>query len=174
MTARRAPSTATAVRLATVAALLAGAVGCSSTPSDPLVGADCDPVQRPQLQEGSHLIGDREPPVPYSSSPPTSGWHSGGPPLDPGTYLEEVSGPEQVRVIEQGGVVVAHDPALPADQLERLQRMPSEVEGIVVTPYADAPAPVTLTAWGVLQHCRDVAPEEVAAFRDAHASEPAH
>lgn len=143
------------------------AAGCSS--GDPLAAADCEPAERPQLQEGSHLIGDQEPPVPYSSSPPTSGWHSSGRPLDPGAYVDPVSGPEQVRVLEQGGIVVAHDPALPEDRVADLQRLPLEVEGIVVTPYEDAPAPVTLTAWGVLQRCDDVTAEQVAAFRDAHA-----
>lgn len=167
-------ATASRTLRATAACLVAAAllVGCSSSGGDPMAGTDCDPVQRPQLQEGSHLLGDQEPPVPYSSSPPTSGWHSSGRPPDPGTYVEEVSGPAQVRVLEQGGVVVAHDPSLSPDQLDRLQRLPDDVGGnLVVTPYADAPAPVTLTAWGVLQRCQDVTPEGVAAFRDAHASD---
>ncbi len=167
MTARR-----TAAR-ATAAACLVVLASCSSG-GDPMAGADCDPVERPPLQEGSHLLGDQEPPVPYSSSPPTSGWHASGRPLDPGTYVEEVSGPEQVQVLEQGGVVVAHDPSLPSDQLDRIQRLPSDVDRVVVTPYQDAPAPVTLTAWGVLQRCQDVTVEEVAAFRDAHAVDPGH
>ena len=168
MTARSAAARATA------AACLVVLASCSSG-GNALAGADCEPAEHPQLQEGSHLIGDAEPPVPYSSSPPTSGWHASGRPLDPGTYVEEVSGPEQVQVLEQGGVVVAHDPSLPTDQLDRIQRLPSDVEGhIVVTPYHDAPAPVALTAWGVLQHCQDVTAEQVAAFRDAHASDPGH
>lgn len=175
MTARaEAPRTAAA--RATVAGCLLLLASCSAgSTGDPLAAANCEPVERPQVQEGSHLIGDQEPPVPYTSSPPTSGWHSSGRPLDPGTYVEEVSGPEQVRVLEQGGIVVSHDPALPADQLDRIQRLPSRVEGnIVVTPREDAPAPVTLAAWGVLQHCQDVTAEEVAAFHDAHASDPGH
>lgn len=155
--------------LAAVALVLAGCSG-----GDPLAAADCGPVERPQLQEGSHLLGDNEPPVPYSSSPPTSGWHSSGRPLDPGTYLDEVSGPQQVRVLEQGGVVVAHDPSLPEDAVEALQRVPEQVDGVVVTPYADAAAPVTLTAWGVLQRCESVTADEVAAFFEAHATTPAH
>ncbi len=157
--------------LLAVGALLAG---CATAAGDPLAGADCEPLERPQLQEGSHLLGDAPPPVPYSSSPPTSGWHSSGRPLDPGTYLDEVSGPEQVRVLEQGGIVVAYDPTLPEDRVEALQRLPEEVDGIVVTPYAAATAPVSLTAWGVLQLCEDVNAGEVAAFRDAHAREPSH
>lgn len=164
-----------AARTTLAACLVVLAAGCTTgEPADPLANGECEPVERPQLQEGSHLLGDQEPPVPYSSSPPTSGWHSSGRPLDPGTYVEEVSGPRQVRVLEQGRVVVAHDPSLPADQLERVQRLPEQVDDVVVTPYAEAPAPVTLTAWGVLQRCQDVTAEDVAAFRDAHARGLSH
>ena len=155
-----------------VAVLLLVLTGCSS--GDPLAAADCDPLERPQLQEGSHLLGDNEPPVPYSSSPPTSGWHSSGRPLDPGTYLDEVSEPQQVRVVEQGGVVVTYDPALPDDEVEAYQRLPEQVDGVVVSPYADASAPVTLTAWGLLQRCVSVTAAEVDAFHEAHARTPAH
>lgn len=155
--------------------LTAALAGCDTgAPDDPLAAADCDAIQRPQLQEGSHLIGDAEPPVPYSSSPPTSGWHTSGRPLDPGTYLDEVSGPAQVRVLEQGGIVLSHAPDLPSDQLDRIQRLPTEVDGVVVTPDEDAAAPVTLTAWGVLQRCEDVTADEVTVFREAHAREPGH
>lgn len=155
-----------------VAVALLVLAGCSS--GDPLAAADCDPVERPQLQEGSHLLGDNEPPVPYSSSPPTSGWHSSGRPLDPGTYLDEVSGPQQVRVLEQGGVVVAYDPDLSPDEVESYQRLPEQLGSVVVTPYADAATPVTLTAWGVLQRCQSVTVAEVEAFFETHARTPAH
>ncbi len=156
-------------------AMLVGLVGCTSDPSDPVVAADCEPPEEQQLQEGSHLLGDHEPPVPYTSTPPTSGWHSSGRPLDPGAYTEPVSEPQQVRVLEQGGVVVAYDPSLSDDDVGQLQRIAGEVDRVVVTPYEPAmPTPVTLTAWGVLQRCQSVTAADVAAFRDAHAPAPAH
>lgn len=163
--------------LATVVAL-AGLVGCTGDvdpPGDPVVAAGCDPPEEQQLQEGSHLLGDQAPPVPYTSSPPTSGWHSSGRPLDPGAYTEPVSEPQQVRVLEQGGVVLAYDPSLPDGDVGQLQRIAGEVDGVVVTPYEPAmPTPVTLTAWGVLQRCDTVTAADVAAFRDAHAPAPGH
>lgn len=165
---------ATAARLALLVGLVV-VVGCTSDPGDQVVAAGCEPPERPQLQEGSHLLGDQPPPVPYTSSPPTSGWHSSGRPLDPGAYTEPVSEPQQVRVLEQGGVVLAYDPSLPDDRVGRLQQLAGEVEGVVVTPYEPAmPAPITLTAWGVLQRCDAVAAADVAAFRDAHAQPPGH
>jgi len=169
------------VNLRTVAAclvplaMLMALGGCTSDPSDPVVAADCEPPEEQQLQAGSHLLGDQAPPVPYTSSPPTSGWHSSGRPLDPGAYTEPVSEPQQVRVLEQGDVVVAYDPSLPDDDVGQLQRIAGEVEGVVVTPYEPAmPTPITLTAWGVLQRCDTVSAADVAAFRDAHAQTPGH
>ena len=158
--------------LATLVALVVLA-GCTGGPvtSDPFVAADCDPPEQQQLQDGSHLLGDQPPPVPYTSSPPTSGWHSSGRPLDPGAYTEPASEPQQVRVLEQGGVVLAYDPSLPDDDVGQLQRIAGEVDGVVVTPYEPAmPTPVTLTAWGVLQRCETVTAADVAAFRDVHAT----
>lgn len=155
--------------------VLVGVVGCTSTAGDQVVAADCQPAEQQQLQEGSHLLGDQPPPVPYTSTPPTSGWHSSGRTLDPGAYTEPVSEPQQVRVLEQGGVVVAYDPSLPDDRVNQLQQLAGEVEGVVVTPYEPAmPSPVTLTAWGVLQRCDTVTAADVAAFRDAHAQPPDH
>lgn len=156
------------------AAALAACTGTSTDAGDPLAATGrCDPVVQPQLQGGGHLLGDAPPPVPYSSDPPTSGWHASGRPLDPGTYLDPVDGPDQVRVLEQGGIVVSYDPTLPDDVIAGLQRLPTDVE-VVVTPWPDATAPVALTAWGVVQTCDEVTVDDVAAFREAHAVEPGH
>lgn len=151
--------------LATACVLLL--VGCTSGAD---VAADCEPPAAQQLQEGSHLLGDQPPPVPYSSVPPTSGWHSSGRPLDPGAYVEPVPGPQQVRVLEQGMVVVAYDPDLPDDRIGALNQLAGEIEDVVVTPHPeDMGSPITLTAWGVLQRCESVTAQDVAAFREAHA-----
>ena len=72
------------------------------------------------------------------------------------------------------GYRVTYDPTLPPATIDALQRLPTTVDGLVVTPYAAAEAPITLTAWGVLQRCEAVTAEDVAAFRDAHAREPGH
>lgn len=152
-----------------------GVVGCTSDPGDQVVAAGCEPPEQQQLQEGSHLLGDQAPPVPYTSTPPTSGWHSSGRPPDPGAYTEPVSEPQQVRALEQGGIVLAYDPSLPDDRIGQLQQIAGEVDGVVVTPYEPAmPTAITLTAWGVLQRCDTVSAADVAAFRDAHAQPPDH
>lgn len=154
-----------------VAAALVLLAGCTSGST----AADCSAAESQQVQEGSHLLGDQQPPVPYSSVPPTSGWHSSGRPPEPGTYVEPLSEPDQVAVLETGGIVVAYDPALPAEAVGALNRLPLDVDRVVVTPYETSmPSPITLTAWGVLQRCDAVTAADVAAFRDDHARTEGH
>jgi hypothetical protein len=136
--------------------------------------AACGPVEHPPEQGGQHLIGDQEPPVPYSSTPPTSGWHSSGafeiaiqPPDDP------LSEPRQVSVLEAHAVVVTYRDLEDEDRaaLEALVR--EHYEGrAAVTPYDQLePGQVGLTAWGTLQLCEGLDVEAVAAFIDEHAAE---
>ena len=59
------------------------------------------------MQFGSHLIGDAEPPVPYSSTPPTSGWHaSGGFQIVVQPTDQPLRESVQVSIEEAGDVVV--------------------------------------------------------------------
>jgi hypothetical protein len=160
-----------------VAAILAVTVqGCSSTDGstvayDATVIADgsCAAPEQQQLQQGGHLLGDEPPPVPWSSVPPTSGWHASGAGVSAGTYVEPVSELEQVLWLERGGVVVAYDPDLPSAQIGELNRLPASTSRTVVTPYDVAmPRPITLTAWGWLQRCDTVTPAAVEAFVAAY------
>ena len=132
----------------------------------------CGPVRRPPVQASGHLIGDAEPPVAYSSVPPTSGWHASGAPRiasrPPGRPLSE---PEQVSVLEAGGVVVAYH-ALPAADRRALHRFTAQryPGRVAVTAYSRlAPGGVAMTGWGVLQRCDALDLGAVAAFADAYA-----
>lgn len=176
-----------AVAIALTAALLLASCGGGD---DPLVGgsptpaamrtgepATADPTptcaeeEHPKLQSGSHLIGDAEPPVPYSSTPPTSGWHASGLP-QPGVHDEPLSEPQMVSLLEGGGVVAAYDPArLALEDVEALEALAlaSEEGYLSVTPYeVEMPTPLALTAWGVLQRCTVFDRTAVAAFVEAH------
>jgi hypothetical protein len=119
----------------------------------------CDPIERPPLQSGSHLLGDREPPVPYSSQPPTSGWHSSGHfDVEVRGRAHPLSEPEQVSVLEVGGVVVSYR-GLAADDVARLRdRVRTRYAGrVAVTPYAGIPrGTVAFTSWGRLRRCDGV------------------
>lgn len=146
-------------------------VGCGpkATPA-----GSCGPVERPPIQGGGHLIGGQQPPVPYSSVPPTSGWHASGafeiavqPPDAP------LSEPRQVSVLEAGGVVISYRqlPQVDRAALEELVR--SRFAGrAAVTPYDQlAPGQVVMTAWGMLQRCQRPDLDAVARFIDAHAQD---
>lgn len=163
-------------RLATLAAAILLATGCGDgvpdgggSPAPSVEG--CAPEERPPLQAGSHLIGDTDPPVPYSSVPPTSGWHASGAP-SPGVNDEPLSDPQIVALLERGQVVAVYDPdALDDEAISRLEELATSVheERLSVTPAnTRMPAPLTLTAWGVLQRCETVAAEAVTAFVVTH------
>lgn len=131
----------------------------------------CEPVEEPPLQAGSHLIGDTEPPVPYSSTPPTSGWHTSG------AFEVTIHGPDdqlseaaQVSVLEADGVVVTYRD-LPAEDVAALEELVRErYDGrIAVTPYdALEPGQVALTAWGTLQRCSGLDLDAITAFAEDH------
>lgn len=158
--------------------------GASTEPSSPVseaAAASCAEIERPPLQAGSHLIGDRAPPVPYSSQPPTSGWHSSGHvDIDLRGADDPLSEPDQVSVLEAGGVVVAHG-QLPEDAVAALgdHVRTNYEQRVAVTPYEplDAGA-VAFTSWGVLQRCDgvdlDALDRFVAEFGTDDPIEPGH
>lgn len=163
------------MRRGAVGALALGILlaGCASDGGAATAAATdtCQAAEQQPVQGGSHLIGDADPPVPWSTDPPTSGWHGTGAGFPAGAYAEAVPESEQVAVLERGGVVVAFDPGLDPETAGSLLELAAQVDGdVVVTPHVRAlPTPVALTAWGVLQRCDVVAASDVAAFVEVHA-----
>ncbi len=160
-----------AVPLILALALLAG---CAEDPvgATPVATERCGDLEQPQLQFGSHLIGDAEPPVPYSSIPPTSGWHRSGLPPE-GVFDTPLAEPGQVATLEAGGVVITHHD-LPADDLAALEAHLTEtdvLDRVVLTPYdAIDPGTVALTSWGALQRCDGLDLAAVDAYIAAYAN----
>jgi hypothetical protein len=147
------------------------ALGLAACDAAALPASDgCRAAEQQPLQEGSHLLGGALPPVPYSSVPPTSGWHNGGVGPAPGTYGEPLSEPDLVLWLEKGGIAVAYTPGLADTQIRALATLPSQIESVVVTPYETAmPTPIALVGWGWLQRCQTVTAAEVQAFAEAYA-----
>lgn len=156
-----------------VAVVVTLAAGCSGadedvpSPSAPPVVAGCSAEEHPPLQAGSHLLGDTDPPVPYSSVPPTSGWHASGVPAA-GVHDEPLTDPEIVALLEVGQVVAVYDPGQldeeAAAELEELAVTGHEGRLSVTPANTDLPSPVALAAWGVLQRCEVVSAEAVTGF----------
>ena len=148
------------------------ATGCGQAETGVPQATDrCGEVTFPQVQFGSHLLGDSDPPVPYSSTPPTSGWHlSGAPPQ--GVFDDPLSEPAQVSALEAGGVVVTHHD-LPADELAALTAAVEErwADRVVVTPYDGiSPGTTAFTSWGAMQTCDGVDLDALASYTGAYAS----
>lgn len=150
-----------------VATLLAGACSDGAEVTEVV----CGPVEHPELQGGGHLLGDAEPPVPYSSTPGTSGFHAAGAPPE-GIYAEDdpLTEPAIVLSLETGQVVAAYDPEELSDaevsELEDLASGPLAGQ-LTVTPFdGDMRAPLTLNAWGTRRPCSAVDRDTVRGFVD--------
>lgn len=153
------------------------AVGCSDDPpvADASEGAvateDCAAVETIPIQGEGHLVGDQKPPVDYNSTPPTSGWHTSTE-VAIATPPEPLTEPQQVTVLEQGGVVVAHNGLDAADQQALTDLVAQKYAGLAaVTPYDKlAAGEVALTAWGKLQRCEALDLTAVETFVTAYAT----
>ena len=152
-------------------ALAVLALGCATAETEdrtPQATAACAAPEFPALQFGSHLLGDTPPPVPYSSSPPTSGWHaSGAIPITIDTLTE----PQQVSVLEVGAVVITHNGLSDGEQSVLEQQVRDNYEDqVAVTPYDSlGEGEVTFAGWGVLQRCDSVDLDALDAFLDVYA-----
>jgi hypothetical protein len=134
----------------------------------------CDDVEVIPIQGGDHLIGDQPPPVPYNSTPPTSGWHASG------AFTLAVHGPDdplpqpkQVSVLEAGGVVVTHHGLDDTDRRRLEAHVGERYRGrVAVTPYDRLdPGTVAFTGWGVLQRCDAVDLDALDAFVTTYADD---
>jgi hypothetical protein len=109
--------------------------------------------------------------MPYSSSPPTSGWHASGAysitvqaPDDP------LSEPAQVSVLEAGGAVVTYRDLPDVDRTALEEHVATNHAGrVAVTPYDQLqPREVAFAAWGTLQRCDGLDLAALDAFIAAH------
>lgn len=153
-----------------VAGLLAGCATSQPRDLTPAATAACAAPEFPQLQFGSHLLGDTPPPVPYSSTPPTSGWHASG--AIPIT-IAELTEPQQVSVLEVGAVVVTHDGLSEADRTALERHVTDRYSGrVAVSPYEPLEdAVVAFAGWGVLQRCDTLDLAALDAFVDVYAAQ---
>jgi len=127
-------------------------------------GAACGPITREALDPSYlvHVIGS-DTDIEYQSDPPTSGPHQPGPPID-GVVDDPIPRPVQVGLLEQGDVLLQHDPGLPAAALADLQDLAGA--GVVVAPNPDLDDPVVATAWLYKRTCSAVDTAALQGFID--------
>lgn len=176
-TRQRAHAERTPSRVQPVASVLALLVLAGCAGNEPAVAGPtdrCQPVETVPIQGGAHLIGGREPPVPYNSTPPTSGWHSSGAfAIDVRGSADALTEPEQVSVLEAGGAVVSYHGLSDADRATLEETVGRNYDGrVAVTPYAALEeGTVAFSAWGAMQHCEGLDLEALEGFVTSYADE---
>lgn len=161
------------VRLSVLTAVLLALVACEEAPpapapsEGPTATAACGAVETFPVQGEGHLVGNQEPPVAYNSTPPTSGWHaSGDVPIVVTPEAQPLTEPEQVTVLELGGIVVSHGALSEEDRatLERLLTEKYAGRAALTAYHRLGDGEVALTAWTVLQRCDAVDVAAIEAF----------
>ena len=135
-------------------------------------GSSCFPVLHPADLGIAHLP-EGQPFDDYSSFPPTSGPHSPVPTTPGVVYEHPQPPPEVLHAMEHGAVVLWVSPDAPESMRAALLQVVDGLfeEGylsLIVTPLPGLEQPFAMTAWGSLQRCLGVAPEEVHAFVEAY------
>ena len=115
-------------------------------------------------------------PEPYSSQPPTAGWHIGNEVGEWGVSKQPLEPAVFVHNLEHGGVMLQYSCECP-DTVAMLERFADPATGypsaVIAAPYPDMDAEVALTAWNRLwtMPAADVTPERLRAFIDLFINE---
>ena len=108
-------------------------------------------IQGSRVPEGTREFavsaGHTAEPVAYDPAPPVGGEHD-SPPQTCGFYAAPVRSENAVHSLEHGAVWITYRPDLPADQVDRLRTLAEDEGKILVSPFADLPAPVVASSWG--------------------------
>jgi Protein of unknown function (DUF3105) len=116
----------------------------------------CSGVQTFPMQSRDHIQPGQSHP-PYSSNPPTSGWHWANP-QDWGIYTTPQVQEQLVHNLEHGGIVVQYN-GLSAVDVQRLTDLVKrDTYHMILAPYPGMPqgVKVAMTAWTHLQTCDGV------------------
>jgi hypothetical protein len=109
----------------------------------------------PNLPEPTPTNGVRVPPV---------GGDHDAIPQTCGVYAQPVGTWHAVHSLEHGSVWITYAPGLAADQIAVLAADAKGHDHVLVSPYADQPSPVILTAWGLQLRIDSAADPRVKVF----------
>jgi hypothetical protein len=93
--------------------------------------------------ERGHISGT----VTYDPVPPVGGPHNAVW-QNCGVYAQPVQNENAVHSLEHGAIWITYQPDLPADQLEKLQRLTRQSSYRLLSPYPGIPGPIVASAWG--------------------------
>lgn len=161
---------AAAVVLATVAIALSGVLTPSTAApaSSPVaVTGSCSAVQSFPTLNQDHIQPD-QPHPPYSSNPPTSGWHWDNA-QEWGIYTTPQVQEQLVHNLEHGGIIIQYNNLTAGEVQQLADLVKQDSHHMILAPYPGLPSDVkiALTAWNHLQTCIGVNENAVKAFVNA-------
>jgi hypothetical protein len=132
-----------------------------------LNGATCGDIQTFPTLSRDHIAPNQSHP-PYSSNPPTSGWHWANP-QDWGIYTTPQVQEQLVHNLEHGGIVVQYNNLSSTDTQHLTDLVQRDSYHMVLAPYPGLPdgVRVALTAWDHLQTCAGVDDNTIQGFTNA-------
>jgi len=108
-------------------------------------------VERPgeamAIQPAKHIETGAEHP-PYSSNPPTSGWHYAGA-ASWGSYDKELLDEQVIHNLEHDGVWISYKD-IDEETKTKLEEITESNPKIILTPRSKNDAPIALASWGRL------------------------
>ena len=126
-------------------------------------GGEAAPIDGVRTFEGlsaNHV----DTPVDYAQNPPVGGDHTGYW-QNCGIYTEPITPVEPaVHSLEHGAVWITYDPALPSDQVTRLQSLVRGKPYAMLSPMEGLPSPVVASAWGLQYQAQDASDAQLATF----------
>lgn len=108
--------------------------------------------------------------VDYKQVPPVGGKHDQRW-LNCGIYDKPVANRNAVHALEHGAVWITYDPALPADQIEKLKAKANQ-PFMILSPYSGMPKPINATAWGLQLPLDSVDDPRLTTFIDTYRNGP--
>jgi hypothetical protein len=112
-------------------------------------------------------------PAPFTSNPPTSGWHVGNQTAPWGIQKTPIDDKITVHNLEHGGIIVHYKTSLDVNSVSELELLARDLQRsnpcLILMPRADdqMPAPVVLTAWNHMLELQNVDSEKITDFFNA-------
>ncbi|HYC79421.1 MAG TPA: DUF3105 domain-containing protein [Candidatus Binatia bacterium] len=118
----------------------------SAEPADPNEG----PGEFFVEQGAEHIAEGTTEHPPYSSNPPTSGWHWPSPAAW-GVYKSALPDERFVHNLEHGGIWISYKPSVDAETIAKLEDFAQRYRKVIVAPREANDSNIALAAWEYLE-----------------------
>lgn len=141
--------------------MTANSASSSASADTASAAASCSDIQSPADEGRVHLVAGQTPT--YQNNPPSSGTHNPVP-LAAGIYDTPVDVTMEVHSQEHGYIVI-HYNGIPQNEIDQLKQIVSnDPRKLILAPYPNMSAKISLTAWDHQQSCTGVNRQAIANF----------